>query len=176
MQSIWTSPSEQYQIFDIEQDWTFRESHMKPEGWFEWQELDLKHYSEDKTMNRGNKLQQLFEHLSLAIGNLGRKLAVADDIEELLHKQGFQNIKHDKIKVPLGGWPKDARLTKDSVLILPKKSNGRMRRIELLKGLQGLVLKPFSKGLGWSREEIEIFLAEVRKDVDRPDIHSMSDL
>lgn len=51
-----------------------------------------------------------------------------------------------------------------------------MRRIELLKGLQGLVLKPFSKGLGWSREEIEIFLAEVRKDVDRPDIHSMSDL
>ncbi|KAK5291059.1 hypothetical protein LTR99_010975 [Exophiala xenobiotica] len=150
MQSIWTSPSEQYQIFDIEQDWTFRESHMKPEGWFEWQELDLKHYSEDKTMNRGNKLQQLFEHLSLAIGNLGRKLAVADDIEELLHKQGFQNIKHDKIKVPLGGWPKDARL--------------------------GLVLKPFSKGLGWSREEIEIFLAEVRKDVDRPDIHSMSDL
>lgn len=26
MQSIWTSPNVQYQIFDIEQDWTFRES------------------------------------------------------------------------------------------------------------------------------------------------------
>lgn len=51
-----------------------------------------------------------------------------------------------------------------------------MRRMELLKGLQGLVLRPFSKGLGWSREQIELFLAEVRKDVEKPDIHSMSDL
>ena len=39
-------------------------------------------------------------------------------------------------------------------------------------GLQGLSLALFTRGLGWSTESLEVFLADVRKDMRNPRIHS----
>lgn len=39
-------------------------------------------------------------------------------------------------------------------------------------GLQGLSLALFTRGLGWSAEELEVFLVDVRKDMRNNRIHS----
>lgn len=76
----------------------------------EFQELDLKHFSQDNSMKEGNKVLELYNLQSEALSNLGRKLDVGDYIEELLHQHGFQNIVHRRYRVPLGIWPKDKKL------------------------------------------------------------------
>ena len=75
----------------------------------EFQELDLKHFSQDNSLTEGNKVLELYNLQSEALSNLGRKLDVGDYIEELLHQRGFQNIVHRRFQVPLGIWPKDKK-------------------------------------------------------------------
>jgi hypothetical protein len=38
-------------------------------------------------------------------------------------------------------------------------------------GLSGLSMAVFTRGLGWSQEELEVFLIEVRKSMKDPKIH-----
>lgn len=41
---------------------------------------------------------------------------------------------------------------------------------DLQDGLEGLTMKLFTHFLGWSREEVQNFLIDVRKDLQNPDI------
>jgi hypothetical protein len=43
---------------------------------------------------------------------------------------------------------------------------------DISSGIQGLSLALFTRGLKWSVEELEVFLAEVRKDMRDRSIHS----
>jgi hypothetical protein len=38
--------------------------------------------------------------------------------------------------------------------------------------LEGFSLAPFTRVLGWSREEVEVFLVNVRKELKNPRIHA----
>lgn len=38
-------------------------------------------------------------------------------------------------------------------------------------GLAGLSMAVFTRGLGWSQEELEVFLADVRKSMKDPNVH-----
>lgn len=38
-------------------------------------------------------------------------------------------------------------------------------------GLSGLSMAVFTRGLGWTQEELEIFLIEVRKSMKDPNVH-----
>lgn len=38
--------------------------------------------------------------------------------------------------------------------------------------LTGMSIALFTRGLGWSADEVEVFLAKVRKDMKNPKIHS----
>jgi hypothetical protein len=42
----------------------------------------------------------------------------------------------------------------------------------LLEGIEGFSVALFTKILGWSRAELEVFLAQVRKDVQNRRIHA----
>lgn len=64
------------------------------------------------------------------------------------------NIREEKFKVPMGSWPKDPVL----------KQTGMMNLVQMLDGIEAFSLKIFDL-LGWSREETEVFLAKVRKEM-----------
>jgi len=53
---------------------------------------------------------------------------------------------------------------------------GAFEMHNLLRGLSGMSLRMFSKGFGWTREEIEIYLAGVRKDIQNMSYHTYWDL
>lgn len=41
-----------------------------------------------------------------------------------------------------------------------------------MSNLSGMTTALYTRGLGWSPEEVEVFLADVRKDMKNPRIHS----
>lgn len=80
-------------------------------------------------------------------------------------KAGFTNIREEMFKVPMGTWPKDPAL----------KKTGMMNLVQMLDGMEGFSLKTFDL-LGWTRNETEAFLANVRREMKGNMFHSYAPL
>ena len=70
-------------------------------------------------------------------------------------------IHHEMFKLPIGGWPKDRRL----------KEAGVFEMETLQGGLQSIGMGFFTRVLGWSVEQVEVFFVSVRKEFDDKKIH-----
>ena len=79
-----------------------------------------------------------------------------------LAEVGFLKIGAQRWKVPVGGWPKDPKL----------KEVGMFAMLAARNGVEDVMLAPLSKGLGWSREQIQVLAASVRKDLRAPSVHA----
>lgn len=75
---------------------------------------------------------------------------------------GFINVSVKIFHVPIGLWPKNKVL----------KLVGLYWRTILIDGLSPIALGPLTRGLKWSREEVEVFLVEVRKAYMEGWVHS----
>lgn len=64
-------------------------------------------------------------------------------------------------KIPIGTWPKDPKL----------KELGRWHQIAQEESMGPYCTALFSRVLGWSREDIEVLLAMIRKELRDPSIH-----
>lgn len=63
--------------------------------------------------------------------------------------------------MPMGSWPKDPEL----------KKTGMMNLVQMLEGVEGFSLKSM-EAMGWTRNEIEVFLASVRREMKGTQFHS----
>jgi hypothetical protein len=92
-----------------------------------------------------------------------RSVRVAADVKTWMEEAGYVDIHEHITKIPLGPWPRDKRL----------KNIGGWWLANWLAGLQGFTYKLFSTdGLRWSRDEIEVHLADVRKAALSKSVHS----
>ncbi|KAL2440740.1 Methyltransferase pytC [Exophiala dermatitidis] len=134
-------------------------------GWLECQELHPSPVSDDNTIPEDWGLKVWDEHLEYAANQSlypARPVRIAADIKTWMEEAGYVDIHEHISKIPLGPWPRDKRL----------KRIGGWWLNNWLAGLQGFTYKLFStEGLRWSREEIEVMLAEVRKAAAMKDVH-----
>lgn len=130
--------------------------HLKPEGWIEFQEFEFFPASEDNSITSSPEHPYHFldfmKFHKQAMTALGADVTGVTKLQSELAAAGFSNIKEEVFKCPLGIWPKDKRL----------RLVGLYLRESILDGLAGMAGRPFSAGLGWGKEEIEVFLAKVR--------------
>ncbi|KJZ70779.1 hypothetical protein HIM_09829 [Hirsutella minnesotensis 3608] len=70
---------------------------------------------------------------------------------------GFIDVSEEIVEAPLGNWPEDQQ----------QKDIGEMLASSFKKGLHGLTAKAFRDILGRSEEEVEVFNAFVRRELDR---------
>ncbi|KAK0114155.1 hypothetical protein ONS95_013657 [Cadophora gregata] len=75
---------------------------------------------------------------------------------------GFIYVTTRIFHVPIGRWPKNKML----------KMVGLFWRAILLDGAQSIALGPLTRGLKWSREQVEMRLMEVRKAYTDEWVHS----
>lgn len=75
---------------------------------------------------------------------------------------GFIDVEEHVLKLPVGPWAKDRRL----------KQVGLLETVNMTQGIQGLTMMLFTRCLNWTPTEVEVFLADVRKDVKNRNIHS----
>jgi hypothetical protein len=134
---------------------------LKGGGWFEIKEFVLELRCDDGTLKGtallewGNAIMEAFKEVNIAVDR-------PHEYGRWMKEAGFLDIKETSYLVPLNTWHEDSKL----------KEVGRWQMANLLGGLEGFSLALFIKHLGWSREELEVFLASVREDIKNPEIHA----
>jgi hypothetical protein len=69
---------------------------------------------------------------------------------------GFANIQVVNKKIPMGRWPTDSQ----------QKGIGTWQEENFLSGLEAFSLAIFCDFLHWSPQEVQVFLVQVRNDVN----------
>ena len=134
---------------------------LKPGGWLELQDVCTP-VSDDNTISPesayGNWVAT-FRH-AMTLGGYDPDLAVK--FERKMRKEGFTNISTKMFKLPQNGWPKDKRL----------KKLGWYNMVNVYDGIHGFSVRLFTQHLGFSKEEVEVTLVDVRKDMRKKGTHA----
>ncbi|KAL0263375.1 hypothetical protein SLS55_002355, partial [Diplodia seriata] len=189
VQPNWTPPNCYFEVDDCELDWQFKKDsfdfihtrdcylsirnwprligqaydHLKPgTGWLELSCVWPVPQSDDGTLDHASgyvELCQTFRDIGEAIGadaDAPRRYA------RYMRESGFVDVDEVVFKVPTSEWPKDARL----------KRVGALERLNLLEGGEAFLLRGMTKEFGRSREEMEVMLMRMRKELMANKFHS----
>ncbi|KAF5591101.1 methyltransferase [Fusarium pseudoanthophilum] len=152
-------------------DWPkfFSESYknLNPGGRIEMIDIIYPLLSDDDTLTKDSALSKWSELLHDIFTKNGRPMDSALKYKDQLEAAGFVDVNIVKRKWPLNRWPKDPK----------HKQIGTWAQQNTLDALAALSLAVFTRpdgqgGLGWSKEEVEVFLTDVRKDIKDVNIHS----
>ncbi|KAK0649580.1 S-adenosyl-L-methionine-dependent methyltransferase [Cercophora newfieldiana] len=190
IQPEWCPPNVKFVVDDIELDWTETEPYdyihcrymagsikdwprlvkqiydnLKPGGWVEFQETANTLYSQDGTLKPDNAMVKMTEGLIEACAKIGRTLDPAPSMEGWVKDAGFENVKVETKKLPIGSWPRDARL----------KECGTLMAVNFVEGVEAFTAALFRDVLGWSQEEVSALNEAVRSTVRRGDAHAIYD-
>jgi SAM-dependent methyltransferase len=183
-------PNLQFMVDDVEQDWDEPDKYdyihcrnvvgsikdwprlvrqmyesLKPGGWVELQGFVNQPYSQDKTLSSNNPLAQLMDGLREAGEKRDRNMEPAASFKRWAQSTGFVEVDERRFKLPVGTWPKDPKLN----------AIGAFMAETFSRGVGGITAVPFRDVLRWSREEVEVLNANVRRMVARRDIHTILD-
>ncbi|RDW66668.1 methyltransferase-containing protein [Coleophoma crateriformis] len=127
--------------------------HLKPGGWYEMQEIHHIPYCHDGTMPPDHPVCQYWHLITEALAKLNVNFNATLLLEGIMRDSGFVNVHTRIFHVPIGLWPRNKVL----------KKVGLYWRTVLIDGLEPIALAPLTRGLGWSKEQVEVWLIEVRK-------------
>ena len=102
-------------------------------GWVEFQDFDLHNYSEDDSINPGNKVLELYNLILEGCEKVGRTAAPGKNLKGWVEAAGFKNVQEEIFRLPVGPWPKDPQLvisnlsscTGFSCLTTPREKSAR---------------------------------------------------
>ena len=97
---------------------------------------------------------------------IGVPIDACINYEEYMKKAGFEDVCVMKYKMPSSAWAKDKRL----------KLVGAFEMENLLMGISGMSLRAFAKAYGWSPQQTEVYLVNVRKDLRDLRFHTYYEL
>ena len=136
--------------------------YVAPGGYFESQELYPSIYCDDGTMPSDWPMLRWAKLQDEGAMNIGRPLRIANKLKKWYEQAGFVDVREEIFKVPISPWPKDPQF----------KLIGKFHNLNLLEGLQALSLAFFHRGLGWTKDEIEVYLVGVRKALQDKSVHA----
>lgn len=137
-------------------------SHLKPGGWFELQEIHHYPQCHDGSMPPDHSVAQFWSYIIDGLAALGVNFNATLLLADMLRDAGFVNVSTRIFHVPIGVWPKNKVL----------KMVGLYWRTILIDGLEPIALGPMTRGLKWKKEEVQVFLAQVRKGYMEDWVHS----
>ena len=135
---------------------------MAPGGYIEFQDYGLPLRCADDSLS-GTALEKWGILMCKAARNLGRPMGtdVSAHYREWMEQAGFVDIEERHYMWPSNGWPKDTYM----------KELGSWNQINILEGMEGFCLALMTRGLGWRKEEVDVFVAQVSNDIKDRRIH-----
>ncbi|KAI8247308.1 Secondary metabolism regulator LAE1 [Colletotrichum sp. SAR 10_77] len=94
-------------------------------------------------------------------GTLTREHAISS-LVNVVEEAGFVDVKLTKFKWPLNPWAKDNHY----------KLLGEWTEENFMEGIEAWTLAPLTRALEWTREEVLVFLTQVRKELRDRSIHA----
>ncbi|RGP78304.1 hypothetical protein FLONG3_3619 [Fusarium longipes] len=177
----------QFEIDDIDEEWTYSEpfdfvhsrfmnfsvqnwksylakiyENLTPGGYVELQDVDVIMGSDDGTLTEDMAMYKWCQLLDEAAGKFNRSFERTANFKNLLQEVGFVDVVETRYKWPTNGWPKDKKY----------KELGQWNNANASSALEALTMAPFTRGLGWSREEVQSFLVTLKRDWNDPKIHA----
>lgn len=150
-----------------------------PGGYFEITDVTFPVACDDGTVGPDSALRKWSDML-LDIGKkIGRDLDAAKSYKEEMEKVGYTDIGVRVDVWPMNRWPKGA---KNKEIGMDDKPYRRETRTDInpgawnlqnvLSGLDGFTMATFTRIFGWTPEDVELFLVNVRKEMKDIKIHA----
>ncbi|KAH6844809.1 S-adenosyl-L-methionine-dependent methyltransferase [Chaetomium sp. MPI-CAGE-AT-0009] len=180
-------PNLAFYVDDLEEDWDFSEpfdfiygrmltgaftdwprfmqrafDNLSPGGWLELCDITFPTLSDDGTLSPDAPLSQWNDHVIRAGHMLGHSIESAKHYRQQMIDAGFVNVQSKLYKWPINAWPKDVKY----------KEIGMWSEHNFCGGMYGLSVALFTRALGWTPEQLEVFLVGVRKDLRNRQIHA----
>jgi hypothetical protein len=133
---------------------------MRPGGWIEMQDFDFPWRCVDNTM-KGTNFEHWVQALNKGITALGKDFGRAPRYKEYLLECGFVDVKERRLAWPIGSWARGKKL----------KMMGAWCKENMLAGIQGWSMAVLTRGLGMTRNEVELLLMGVRSDINSRKLH-----
>ena len=128
---------------------------LKPGGYVEDTELWSQTRADHIELKDDMPAKRWADLMAEGVGKMGRDMRPeGGELKTMLEDIGYVDVVHMPFKVPIGTWPADKTL----------KQAGAHQLVAMLDGIQSLSLAIFTRGLGWSHDEVEVFLMEARND------------
>ncbi|KAL1880551.1 hypothetical protein VTK73DRAFT_5564 [Phialemonium thermophilum] len=187
IQPSFTPPNVRFEIDDLEEPWTFSQKfdyihsrimttsfsdwkaylqkcydNLNPGGYLELADVGPMYVSDDGTLTEDHAVWKWRSLLVEAAKALGRPFTDPKTYKGLLEEVGFVDVHETLHRWPVNTWPQDKKL----------KEIGAWNYENIMIGMEGFSLAFLSRGLGWSREEIDTFLVDVRKCLRDRRIHT----
>ncbi|KEZ45881.1 hypothetical protein SAPIO_CDS1250 [Scedosporium apiospermum] len=188
IQPGWVPPNLKFEIEDCTLPWTFAPNsfdyiHMRwligsipdwsqllaeaykacrPGGWVESLEPECKFESDDDTVTDHTAVGQWGKIFAEGQKKTGRPFTVVrEDLQRKgMEEAGFVDIQEFEFKLPAGTWPKDPKM----------KELGQLTQMVMEADTEGYVLF-IANTLGWSRDEIQVYLAHFRREARQGKLH-----
>ena len=141
----------------IKQSWNFT----KPGGWIELQEGQLPLHCDDGSAALDSPLIRWSKYMQEGTRKVDLDASGSDKFTEYLQEQGYINLRSETLKWALGDWPKGQK----------EKEIGRWTLTNLMEGLSGVSMALFTRHLGWTKDAVEEFLVDVKKQIQDPSSH-----
>lgn len=183
IQPSWVPPNVTFEIDDYNLDWLDKDKYdliharellgtvpnwpefytkvlsgLKPGGWFEQADPHIYLTSNYDTLPADHVYHQ-WGPLAVEGGRkAGLDFDTASRIKGWLQEAGFVNVTEIIQPWPIGGWPKDPH----------QRELGAFNAVRIDQGVLDFVGRRFTNNLGWSRTELEVFGASMRKAIKNP--------
>ncbi|KAF4920664.1 putative urea carboxylase [Colletotrichum viniferum] len=180
-------PNVRFEIDDLDEEWTYSQpfdyihtrgmnsciadwkvfltkvfDNLTPGGYFELQELEVFPRSDDGTLTPECQLSRCMKYVHEAFEIFGRSFQEIPDLIRVMEDVGFVDVKMSLFKWPSNTWPKDPKY----------KELGDWNNENINNGFVAITMAPFTRALGWTKEEVHAFLPGVRKDLNDKSIHA----
>ena len=188
VQPQWVPPNCQFQIDDAERDWTFPTNHFdyvhardlylgirdwkkfvrqcyhacKPGGWVEFAQVHPMPEADDDTLDQESAYMEMVRAWAEIGSRINCEPMSATLFKTWFIAQGFQNVQETILKTPSSPWPKDPRL----------KRIGAYELMNVVEGARGFLLRGWTREFGQTKEELEMLVYRMRKELASNKIHS----
>lgn len=182
-------PNCQFRIDDAEEEWIFTQpfdyihgralvscfrdppsvirsifANLTPGGYFEFQDPIMPLKSIDGSL-AGTSLDLFQKSCMEAAETLGRPWTNGKNYGRWMREAGFVEVVEKSYYWATNGWVRGRQ----------KKLQALWLNENLKEGLPAWGLSTLSRGLGWSRERIEVLIAAAREDLNNPNIHAYAE-
>jgi SAM-dependent methyltransferase len=187
VQPQWVPPNLQFEIEDIESDWTWAKNsfdfiharelllairdwpklmqqsfeHLKPGGYFEVSGTYPNAGCDDGTYPEGSayaELIQIFYDIGVAIGASSKAPVFW---KKQMEDAGFVDVEESIFKIPRSPWPKESRL----------KKIGAFELAQFREGIGNIFLRGYTQVLKRDADQLQVTLAKAREEVGNRNIH-----
>jgi hypothetical protein len=157
-------------------------SNLNPGGYLELFEITFPTVVDDNSWPPNSALKEWGNLIVTAAANIGRAANSAESFLPQLKEAGFEDPVVFKSRWPTNKWPKDAHMKELGMFspLFPPMGVccwwswwvGMWNNENLSRDVSGLSLGVFTHGLGWTGDQVEAYLVNVRKEMNDTKIHS----